>query len=50
MNLQLARKLNTEIIKTSKSPHERDIARMRLNILRGKGKQWKLTKSTQATI
>ena len=39
MNLQDARKLNMQIIKTSKKPHERDLARMRLRILKGKGKK-----------
>lgn len=34
MNRQLAIKLNNEIIKTSKKPHERDLAKMRLNIIR----------------
>ncbi len=34
MNKQLAIKLNTEIIRYSKSPHERDLARMRINILK----------------
>ena len=34
MNKQLAIKLNTEIIRYSKSPHERDLARMRINIIK----------------
>ena len=34
MNKQLAIKLNTEIIKYSKSPHERDLARMRIHIIK----------------
>ncbi len=29
-------KLNKEIIKNAKSPHQRDLARMRLNILKNK--------------
>lgn len=39
MNKQLAYKLNREIIKNAKTPHERDLARMRMNILKGKGKK-----------
>ena len=34
MNRQQAKKLNSEIIKKAKTPHERDIARMRINIIR----------------
>ena len=34
MNTQLARKLNNEIIKNSKKPHQRDLARMRKHIIR----------------
>ncbi|MEM0174006.1 MAG: hypothetical protein QXI16_05825 [Sulfolobaceae archaeon] len=34
MNRQLANKLNSEIIRNAKTPHERDLARMRINIIR----------------
>jgi hypothetical protein len=34
MNYQQAKKLNTSIIKTARTPHERDLARMRINILK----------------
>ena len=34
MNIPLAKKLNREIIKNAKTPHERDLARMRLNIIK----------------
>ena len=34
MSVSLAKKLNKEIIKTAKTPHERDLARMRLNIIK----------------
>lgn len=34
MNIQLAKKLNREIIKNAKTPHERDLSRMRLNIIK----------------
>ncbi|MEM0173393.1 MAG: hypothetical protein QXI16_02685 [Sulfolobaceae archaeon] len=34
MNRKLAKKLNANIIKSAKTPHERDIARMRLNIIK----------------
>jgi hypothetical protein len=34
VNRQLAKKLNSEIIKNAKTPHERDLARMRINIIR----------------
>jgi hypothetical protein len=34
MNTQLAIKENCKIMKNAKTPHERDIARMRLNIIR----------------
>lgn len=34
MNRQLAKKLNSEIIRNAKTPHERDLARMRINIIR----------------
>ena len=39
MNINQANKLNMEIIKNAKTPHERDLARMRMNILKGKGKK-----------
>ena len=38
MNRQLAKKLNDKIIRNAKKPHERDTARMRLNIIK-KAKQ-----------
>ena len=34
MNVSLANKLNSDIIKTAKTPHERDLARMRMNIIK----------------
>ena len=34
MNTQLAIKENCKIIKNAKTPHDRDLARMRLNIIR----------------
>ena len=36
MNISLAKakKLNNKIIKKAKTPHERDLARMRLNIIK----------------
>lgn len=44
MNKQLAYKLNREIIKNAKTPHERDLARMRLNIIRRAIKRGRATK------
>ena len=34
VSLAKAKKLNNEIIKKAKTPHERDLARMRLNIIK----------------
>jgi len=34
MNVKLAKKLNSEIINSSKKPHECDVARMRINIIK----------------
>jgi len=34
MDIKLAKKLNKQIIKTAKTPHEKDLARMRLNIIK----------------
>jgi hypothetical protein len=41
MNTQLAIKENCKIMKNAKTPHERDIARMRLNIIRRAKKRGK---------
>ena len=45
MDVKLAKKLNTQIIKGAKTPHERDMARMRLNIIRRAIKRGRTTKS-----
>jgi hypothetical protein len=50
MNSQLAYKLNNDIIKTAKTPHERDVARMRKNIIRKAKKRWNSTKYIMETI
>lgn len=42
VNTNLAYKLNKEIIKNEKSPHEKDLARMRMNIIKKAKKRRKL--------
>jgi len=44
MNRKLALKLNSKIIKHAKTPHERDLARMRLNIIAKAKRRNKLLK------
>ena len=45
MNRQLAKKLNNEIIRNAKTPHERDLARMRINIIRKAKKRYAIKQS-----